>query len=173
MIETPAILTASFLWDGIHEEPVREGAILIEDGLIKGVGQFSDLLTNSEIRLLEFPDATIMPGLIDGRRDLPSDDQYLDRVSQLCDEIFLLSQLGTGFHRALQELTINAAAALGVKEQTGSLEEGKRADILVVAGNPLRDLEALRAVQFVMKRGKVLHPLAYRLLMEENLTSEY
>ncbi|MDQ2657230.1 MAG: amidohydrolase family protein [Bacteroidota bacterium] len=173
MIETPAILKASFLWDGINEDPVSDGAVLIEDGLIKKVGAFSDLLTSSEIRILEFPDATLLPGLIDRRKGLPTDDQYLERMSKLCDEIFLLSELGTRFHQALREVTINAARDLGIEAQTGSLVPGKRADIIVVAGNPLRNLHVLRAIQFVMKRGKVLHPASYRLLMEENLTSEY
>lgn len=37
----------------------------------------------------------------------------------------------------LKAVTINAAQICGVEERTGSLEEGKDADIAVFSGNPM------------------------------------
>jgi imidazolonepropionase-like amidohydrolase len=40
-------------------------------------------------------------------------------------------------------------------EQLGTLDEGKLADIVVVDGNPLDDMTALRHVWLVMKEGTI------------------
>jgi imidazolonepropionase len=63
---------------------------------------------------------------------------------------------------ALNASTINAAYAVGLGEQLGSLEVGKQADLLVVEAPDYRHL----AYQFggniirqVIKRGRVVHSL--------------
>jgi imidazolonepropionase-like amidohydrolase len=48
-----------------------------------------------------------------------------------------------------------AAVLLGVDRTTGTLEAGKQADIVAVAGDPLADIHATEKVVFVMKGGKV------------------
>ncbi|MBO6657941.1 MAG: amidohydrolase family protein [Pseudomonadales bacterium] len=57
--------------------------------------------------------------------------------------------------QALQAATINAATLLKKQDEMGSLEEGKLADIIAVAGNPLEDISLLEDVTFVMKEGRV------------------
>jgi imidazolonepropionase-like amidohydrolase len=49
---------------------------------------------------------------------------------------------------------MNGAKVCGIEKETGSLEAGKYADIIAVNGNPLEDINALRQVVAVMKRGK-------------------
>ena len=173
--DIPALLKASFLWDGIHEEPIPDGAILVEGGLIKGVGTFDQLLNASEGRILEFENATLLPAFVDSD-NLAADaspESYLAQMNALCEKINLLSQLGIPSTQALQEATIVAARLRGIESQTGSLERGKCADIIVVDGNPIADISRLSAIQFVMKQGKILHPVAYRMLMEETFSSDY
>ncbi len=41
-------------------------------------------------------------------------------------------------------------------DQLGSLEKGKYADIIAVAGNPLADISEMQRVRFVMKGGYVV-----------------
>ncbi len=56
---------------------------------------------------------------------------------------------------AIKAATINAAELIGVKDQLGSIEPGKFADIVAVDGDPLKDSQAFGKVIFVMKEGKV------------------
>jgi len=48
-----------------------------------------------------------------------------------------------------------AAEALGLGDQIGSIAPGLQADLIALAGDPLRDITAVRNVVFVMKAGTV------------------
>jgi len=56
---------------------------------------------------------------------------------------------------AIQSATIHAADLIGIKDKTGSIKAGKKADIIALAINPIDDITALEQVQFVMKNGIV------------------
>jgi imidazolonepropionase-like amidohydrolase len=56
---------------------------------------------------------------------------------------------------AIKTATINAADLLGMKDQLGSIEAGKFADVVAVDGDPLNDAKAFGKVVFVMKDGVV------------------
>jgi imidazolonepropionase-like amidohydrolase len=58
--------------------------------------------------------------------------------------------------RALQAATSVNAEALGWQDQIGSIDKGKYADLVAVAGDPLADITELQRVMFVMKAGKVI-----------------
>jgi imidazolonepropionase-like amidohydrolase len=59
--------------------------------------------------------------------------------------------------QALQTAFLNAATMLNYhwETQIGSIEPGKLADIIAVAGDPLRDITEMERVRFVMKGGLV------------------
>ncbi|MCY0963268.1 amidohydrolase family protein [Streptomyces sp. H27-H5] len=62
--------------------------------------------------------------------------------------------LGISRDRILAMATSEAAAALGVGDQTGRIAPGYSADLLLVDGNPLEDLSALSAVRAVFTNGR-------------------
>jgi imidazolonepropionase-like amidohydrolase len=57
--------------------------------------------------------------------------------------------------QAIRTATTTAADLLGWADRLGSIEPGKIADIVAVAGDPLADITQLEKVAFVMKEGKV------------------
>lgn len=60
---------------------------------------------------------------------------------------------------AIYTATGRSAELAGIGHITGSIEKGKSADMLVIAGNPLDDLRALRYPEMVITRGTILnHP---------------
>jgi imidazolonepropionase-like amidohydrolase len=48
-----------------------------------------------------------------------------------------------------------AAEAIGWSDRVGTLEPGRFADLVAVAGDPLKDITELERVVFVMKGGEV------------------
>ena len=58
--------------------------------------------------------------------------------------------------QAIQSATIINAEALGWKDEIGSIEKGKYADLVAVSGDPLADIAELQRVRFVMKGGRII-----------------
>ena len=58
--------------------------------------------------------------------------------------------------RVLQAGTMMNATMLGWQDRIGSIDKGKFADIVAVAGDPLADITELQRVKFVMKGGRVV-----------------
>ena len=57
---------------------------------------------------------------------------------------------------AIRAITVNAAEMLGWQDRVGSIEPGKFADLIAVAGDPIADIRELEQVRFVMKDGRVI-----------------
>jgi imidazolonepropionase-like amidohydrolase len=74
-------------------------------------------------------------------------------------ELELMVEYGMSPIDALRAGTSAAAELLGVENSTGTIEVDKLADIIAVDGDPLKNMEDLRRVVFVMKEGKVIVPL--------------
>jgi imidazolonepropionase-like amidohydrolase len=54
--------------------------------------------------------------------------------------------------------TIGSAQVMGVERKTGSIAVGKQADLVLVDGDPLRDMADLRKTELVVCRGLVYDP---------------
>ncbi|WP_026360332.1 amidohydrolase family protein [Amycolatopsis nigrescens] len=67
----------------------------------------------------------------------------------------LYEWLGFPRVRILEIATVASARALGLSSITGSLAPGLAADLLVVRGDPLADLGALRDIDLVVARGHI------------------
>ena len=55
---------------------------------------------------------------------------------------------------AIRSATLNSAQLLGMERDVGSIAAGKFADLVAVEGDPLQDIEKLRAVRGVIKAGR-------------------
>ncbi len=71
-------------------------------------------------------------------------------------EVGALTGAGLTPSDVLLMATRNAARALGLEDEIGTLEAGKRADLVMVNGHPDADLEALERIALVVKNGAVV-----------------
>jgi len=63
---------------------------------------------------------------------------------------------------AIRAATLNAATVMGWEDRVGTVEAGKLADVIAVAGDPRQDISAMSRVTFVMKDGAVVRRDASR-----------
>jgi imidazolonepropionase-like amidohydrolase len=54
--------------------------------------------------------------------------------------------------------TRSGAEALGLLRETGTIEPGKRADLVVLEADPLRDIRNSRRIRYVVLGGSILQP---------------
>ena len=69
------------------------------------------------------------------------------------NEMRLMAELGVPTIDALRAGTINAARALGIEKEAGSIEAGKIADVVIIDGDPLVDINNTRKIARVIKGG--------------------
>jgi len=103
--------------------------------------------------------AAITRGLLEaGCRVLMSTDCGIPGVPHdaLAGGMSVMEELsGLAPVEVLKLATSGAAELLGLDDR-GVIAEGKRADLVVVEGNPTRDLGALERVRYVVKAGEVV-----------------
>ena len=83
-------------------------------------------------------------------------DAGVSKHGRNADEFELMVKYGMPPAEAIKAATVNAADLLGLSSEIGSIEPGKSADIIAVAGDPLADVTVLKMVDFVMARGEVV-----------------
>jgi len=72
-------------------------------------------------------------------------------------EMELYVQAGFTPMEAIQAATIVSARAMGLDKESGTVESGKRGDLILVNGNPLEDIHQLRSVEYVITNGTMFH----------------
>jgi imidazolonepropionase-like amidohydrolase len=84
-----------------------------------------------------------------------TDSFVADPTGNIRHEIETLARVFSP-EEVLTALTRNAAAYLGLDSEIGTLEVGKRADIVIIDGNPLADIDDLRDVAVVIRAGNIV-----------------
>jgi imidazolonepropionase-like amidohydrolase len=78
-------------------------------------------------------------------------------------EMELLAAAGLPPMTVLQAATRLPAETLGLDGEIGTIEVGKRADMIVVAEDPLADLRALRSIQWTIQNGIARPPTEWMM----------
>jgi imidazolonepropionase-like amidohydrolase len=81
-------------------------------------------------------------------------DAGVSKHGRNADEFELMVKHGMPASEAIKAATVHAADLLGLSNEVGTLEAGKRADLIAVTGDPLKDVTVLKKVEFVMKDGQ-------------------
>lgn len=73
------------------------------------------------------------------------------------DEIILMTEVGFTPLEALRAATGYSAEVIGIGAVAGTITPGKRADLVIVGGDPATDIRAIRNVRQVIKSGQVVY----------------
>ena len=90
-----------------------------------------------------------------------TDNVFGDQMfAMLPEEIEWMTRYGMSNMEAIESATRIGAEAIGVEKALGTIEGGKYADMIMVSDDPLKDITALKRVNWVMKGGEVIpqHP---------------
>jgi len=71
-------------------------------------------------------------------------------------EFVYMVQYGMPPIETIASATIKTAELLGIESDLGSVDVGKIADLIAVKGNPLKDINSMKDISFVMKDGEVI-----------------
>jgi imidazolonepropionase-like amidohydrolase len=100
-----------------------------------------------------------------------SDNPYLVPGASLLDELDYLVEAGFSPYEALATGTRNAAEAMGKQDEFGTIEVGKRADLILLDNNPLENVTATRKRSGVMLRGLWLPEAELQAYLDEMVDS--
>lgn len=76
----------------------------------------------------------------------------------LLRELELLVESGLTPAAAIQCATINNATAVNQRDQLGSVETGKLADLVILVADPTEDIKNARKIDYVIRGGRVVQP---------------
>lgn len=116
MTSKPTILKAKFVWNGLHEKAIQDGAILIENGMIRSVGPAVEISSASDADVIDFANATLLPGMIDSHTHLSMDGSIPDYLDHMTDSIAVLTLRATAMMRKDLVAGITTCRCLGDKE---------------------------------------------------------
>lgn len=72
-------------------------------------------------------------------------------------ELELYVRAGIAANEVLKLATIKSAEITGVSDSYGSVEPGKKADLILIDGNPLEDISDIRKVEWTIKGGNLYY----------------
>ncbi len=87
------------------------------------------------------------------------------------EEMELLTTCGLSNYEALKAATIDAAKCLDQDDRIGSIAVGKKADIVLIDGDPLQDIKNTRKISGVMYNGKWLSEQRIKELLDSIVDS--
>jgi len=98
----------------------------------------------------------IAAAIRDGVKIAFGTDTGVSQPKDISREFGLLVQYGMTQMQAIRAATVEASTLLGRADRIGTIEPGKDADLVAVAGDPLADIREMERVGFVMRRGAVV-----------------
>jgi hypothetical protein len=129
----------SFIYSNLYQPIPQDQRTAIEDGYLQFQRPLTRALNAAGAKLMTGTDALI-PSNVPG--------------FSIHDELAELVDVGLSPYEALRSSTTEPFAFLGELDQAGTIAVGKRADLVLLEGNPLFDIAATRSISGVMLRGR-------------------
>lgn len=121
----------------------------------KKPGYYPDLVTPKALAIGPKIQSTFAKAYKDGVKIAFGTDAGVYAHGKNWLEFVYMHEVGMPAMETIQSATVSAADLLGVTDLVGSIEKGKLADIIAVDGDPIKDIQAMGRVKFVMKDGVV------------------
>jgi imidazolonepropionase-like amidohydrolase len=131
-----------------HHRPSWLNKSLAEQAEIRGR---ADSIMAVNLRRVHDKGINVVTGTDAGNIGTPHGGAYFQ-------ELALMRKAGLNNREILQASTVNGAKLLEATSKTGTIEEGKLADMLVLNGNPLDSLEYIKDRAYIIKTGEVIKP---------------
>jgi imidazolonepropionase-like amidohydrolase len=103
--------------------------------------QLTKMMYDSRVKILsgtDIPNFELVPG------------------ESLHHELELLTEAGIRPMDVIKIAANNGAEALGIINQTGTIEPGKQADILILSANPVDNIENTKRIDSVISNGRII-----------------
>jgi imidazolonepropionase-like amidohydrolase len=102
----------------------------------------------------------VLPQLLDyseagGQILFGTDVGYIEQFDT-SEEFTWMSRAGLGYQQILASLTTNPAERFGYAAHSGRIAKGMDADLVVLRGDPARDVTAFSKVAFTIRQGKII-----------------
>jgi len=151
-------------------DSIEHGMLLTEDE-IKMIAEKGSFLvvntgvTKAAVKTPNIPYSDRLKGIADNYvKNLRTARKYNVKLAiggdtyhgHVADELSTFIEAGFSHLEAIRIATVNGAALCSLSDVTGSIEAGKLADIIVIDGDPLEDIEDMRNVVAVMKQGQLI-----------------
>jgi imidazolonepropionase-like amidohydrolase len=91
---------------------------------------------------------------------------YVYPAESLIQELEIFQEAGLTPVQILQTATVNGAYYFNITDKTGTIAVGKKADLVLLDQNPLKDIRALRTVNGVFTHGKYYNRQAIEELLK-------
>ena len=163
----------SYRFDQATAERLAQSGVWLNPTHALGNLRRAELLEKKTQGMLNNDDAAMLERIVNGHRDRV--DEY-GRLVQMgakliggsdcgwgsCPfgdfqaELISMTEFGLSPMDAILTGTRNAAQALGKLDSLGTIEPDKEADLLLVEGNPVEDMECLRSVAAVILGGRLV-----------------
>lgn len=87
-------------------------------------------------------------------------------------EMEFMAESGLTPEKIISAATRNAAEHLGLLDRLGTVEPRKVADLIIIAGDPLKDISSLHQVQIVIKAGQVVYNAEVEIATPKGIPSD-
>ena len=106
------------------------------------------------------PQFTMLRRIVEGggRIQAGTDSPFIPHAEALHRELEIYVEAGLSPAKALRTATSESAEAIGVADQIGSIVPGLMADMVIIEGDPLANISAIRNVRQVIKSGALIWP---------------
>jgi imidazolonepropionase-like amidohydrolase len=140
---------------GVDESVLRE-MVERKIAMIPTLKMFADTASSRREYLLPIYDVVRRFHAMGGELLFGTDIGYLtDYTTE--DEFVALERSGVPAREVLRMLTTAPAERFGVGEETGSVDVGRHADLVILDADPMTDVRAFARVSATVREGRILH----------------